>query len=90
MYRTMKKLLTILSLFVCLSVSAQEGGFRVTAESYDDDKVEMADEMRSNGKIYVVVSVVMIIFIGLIGYTVTIDRKLRKLEDEVFKEKANS
>mgnify|MGYP000105845803 CR=1 FL=1 len=88
MYRTMKKLLTILSLFVCLNISAQEGGFRVTAESYDDDSVEMADEMRSNGKIYVVVSVVMIIFIGLIGYTVIIDRKLKRLEDEVFKEKA--
>ena len=86
----MKKILTILSLFLCLSLSAQEGGFRVTAESYDDNNVEMADEMRSNGKIYVVVSVVMIIFIGLIGYTVSLDRKLRKLEREIFKETLSS
>ena len=86
----MKKLLTILSLFVCLNISAQEGGFRVTAESYNDENVEMADEMRSNGKIYVVVSVVMIIFIGLIAYTVTIDRKLKRLEDEVLKKTLNS
>ena len=83
-------MLTILSLFVCLNISAQEGEFRVTAESYNDDDVEMADEMRSNGKIYVVVSVVMIIFIGLIGYTVTIDRKLRKLEEEILKKRLNS
>ncbi len=84
----MKKLLTIITLFLCLSLSAQEDGFRVTEESYTDNSVEMADQMRSNGKIYVVVAVVMIIFIGLIGYTVSIDRKLKKLEDEVFKEKA--
>jgi len=84
----MKKLLTILSLFLCLSLSAQEDGFRVTAESYSDNNVEMADKMRSNGKIYVVVGVVLIIFIGLIGFTVSIDKKLRRVEREVFKEKA--
>lgn len=41
---------------------------------------EMADAMRSNGKIYVVVAVVLLILIGTIVYLVRIDRKLSRLE----------
>lgn len=40
----------------------------------------MADTFRSNGKIYVVIAVISIIFICLIGYLIYIDMKLRKLE----------
>jgi hypothetical protein len=43
---------------------------------------EMADAMRSNGKIYVVVAVCLIILIGLFMYAVTIDRKISRLEKE--------
>lgn len=49
----------------------------------ESEKVEMADAMRSNGKIYVVVAVVSIILTGLLVYTVTIDRKLNRLEKEL-------
>lgn len=42
--------------------------------------VEMADGMRSNGKIYVVVGVLVIILFGLLAYLVSIDRKLSKVE----------
>ena len=42
----------------------------------------MADEMRSNGKIYVVVAVLTTIFIGIILYLIRLDRKLSKLEKE--------
>jgi CcmD family protein len=42
----------------------------------------MADEMRSNGKIYVVVAVLVTIFIGIILYLVRLDRKLTRLEKE--------
>lgn len=44
--------------------------------------VEMADVMRSNGKIYVVVAVVAIVFAVITIYLISIDRKLRKLEKE--------
>ena len=44
--------------------------------------VEMADTMRSNGKIYVVVGVIAIIFVGLLVYMVILDRRLSKLEKE--------
>ncbi len=45
-------------------------------------KVEMADIMRSNGKIYVVVAVCLTILIGLFIYVFTIDRKISKIEKE--------
>jgi hypothetical protein len=41
---------------------------------------EMADVMRSNGKIYVVVAIIMVVFTGLIIYLTVIDRKLSRLE----------
>lgn len=41
------------------------------------------DSLHGNGKIYVVVAVMAVIFIGLIVYLITIDRKLNRLEKEV-------
>jgi preprotein translocase subunit YajC len=40
----------------------------------------MADTMRSNGKIYVVVAIILTIFAGLIFYLIRIDRKITKIE----------
>ena len=42
--------------------------------------VEMADALRSSGKIYVVISTIVIIFIGLAIYLFSIDRRLKKIE----------
>ena len=44
--------------------------------------VEMADVMRSSGKIYVVIATIVIIFIGLAIYLFSIDRRLKKIEKE--------
>jgi len=41
---------------------------------------EMADTMRSEGKIYVVVAIVLVVLGGLIGYLFLLDRKVSKLE----------
>lgn len=38
--------------------------------------------MRSNGMIYVVVGVILIILTGMIFYLYTIDKKLKKMEKE--------
>ena len=46
-------------------------------------QTEMADVMRSNGKIYVVVAVVAIIFAGIVVYLISIDRKANRLEREM-------
>ena len=44
------------------------------------NEVEMADTMRQNGKIYVVVAVVLTILVGIFLYLIRLDRKLTKLE----------
>jgi hypothetical protein len=67
-------LFTIIALTAALSLSAQN--------SMGDKKVEMADAMRSNGKIYVVVAVLVIILSGLILYVARLDRKISRLENE--------
>jgi len=46
----------------------------------EENVPEMADAMRTDGKIYVVVLVLATIFAGLITYLVRIDRKVSKLE----------
>jgi hypothetical protein len=45
-----------------------------------DKSVEMADALRANGKIYVVVLGLVIILTGVILFLVRIDRKIHKLE----------
>lgn len=44
------------------------------------DVPEMADTMRSNGKIYVVVLVLATIFAGIIIYLIRLDKKITNLE----------
>lgn len=65
-----KKLILILFVFLnsIFSAAAQ-------------DQVDMADVMRENGKIYVVVAVAAVVMLGLIIYLISIDRKVSKLEN---------
>ncbi len=50
--------------------------------SFSSAQTEMADAMRSNGKIYVVVMVLATIFAGIFAYMVILDRKISRLEKE--------
>lgn len=70
----MKMLRNITMLLMAMLVS-----FAVIAQ---DKKPEMADTMRSNGRIYVVVAVLLTILIGLVLYVWRLDRKMTKLEKE--------
>lgn len=47
---------------------------------FAQQEVEMADTMRSNGKIYVVVSILVVIFVGVVGFLFFMDRKITRLE----------
>jgi uncharacterized membrane protein YfbV (UPF0208 family) len=47
-----------------------------------EKQAQMADTMRSNGRIYVVVAVVLTILTGLILYIFRLDRKITKLEKD--------
>ena len=55
-------------------------GMLLSLYSVAQDKPEMADVMRSNGKIYVVVAVCLTILIGLFLYVMMLDRKIRRIE----------
>ena len=39
--------------------------------------------MRSMGKMYVVVAVIAVLFIGIVIFLIYLDRKLTKLEDQI-------
>ncbi len=68
----MKKiLLSVLMLFLPVILFAQQ-----------NNTVEMADQMRSSGKIYVVIATIVIVFIGLAIYLFSIDQRLKKIERE--------
>lgn len=45
-----------------------------------ESTIAMADTMRSEGKIYVVVGVVILLVVGLLGYVIYLDRKLAQIE----------
>lgn len=65
----MKKIFSIIALLLTsIQLFAQNNG------------VEMATGLRSSGKIYVVVIVIAVIFVGLIAYLFSIDRRIKKLE----------
>lgn len=64
-----KKLaMMLLAIVLILNVSAQDA--------------EMADGFRGEGKIYVVVAVMLLLLIGLFVYLFRIERRVKKLENE--------
>lgn len=62
---------TLLSFLMVLTIVFQAGA---------QEKVEMADTMRAEGKIYVVVGIILMVLAGLIAYLFLMDRKVKKLE----------
>jgi K+-transporting ATPase A subunit len=69
---------------ICLSVFALIISVCTYAQdSLQNDKPQMADALRSNGKIYVVVVVLIIILMGLFGYLVNTDRKISRMEKNI-------
>ncbi|HMP91693.1 MAG TPA: CcmD family protein [Phnomibacter sp.] len=53
------------------------------AQQTDSPGIEMADTMRSNGKIYVVVAVLATVLLGLFLYLIRLDKRISKLEKEI-------
>lgn len=54
--------------------------FAKAQDSLQGEKPQMAEGLRSSGKIYVVVIVLLIILTGLFIYLVNLDRKMTRLE----------
>ncbi len=81
----MKKYILIL-IFLMTSFFAQAQNkekIAITEKDYANQEIEMADTFRSEGKIYVVVAVILAILGGIIAYLVVLDKKIAKLEKEV-------
>jgi cytochrome c biogenesis protein CcdA len=57
-------------------------GLATSLPLFAQEKAAMADLMRSNGKIYIVVAVCLTILIGLFLYVASIDRKISRFEKE--------
>ena len=55
----------------------------ITPTLFARQEVEMADTMRSEGKIYVIVGIILIVLAGLFVYLFMLDRKIRKIEDKL-------
>jgi uncharacterized membrane protein len=66
----LKFLLSVVLFFIAQLATAQQ-------------EVEMADKMRSEGKIYVVVGIILIVLVGLIAYLFLLDKKVNKLEEQL-------
>ncbi len=58
-------------IFICLSTTLLA-----------DETIDMADTFRSEGKIYVVVTILSIVFAGIVVYLIRLDRKISRLEKE--------
>ena len=65
----MKKILTILAILL--------SSLNLLAQNND---IEMADHLRTDGKIYIVVICIVIILGGLLFYLFTMDKRLKLLE----------
>ena len=63
----MKKYLTVF-IFTCMAI---------TLHAQD---AQMADAMKENGKIFVVIAVMLTILAGLVIYLVRLDKKISRLE----------
>ena len=48
-----------------------------------NNDVQMADTFYQEGKIYVVITILAIVLVGIAVYLFTIERKLKKLEDSI-------
>ena len=72
-----------LIVLVLLTIHQPSSAQSSTAQPGATNPVEMADVMRQEGKIYVVVAVILLLFSGFVVYLVRIDRKVSRLEKEL-------
>ena len=67
-----------ISLFLFSAFLSQAQGQLQTAP-------QMADRFREDGKIYVVIAVIAIVFLAIVGFLIYLERKIKKLEKAVKK-----
>ena len=81
-YKFLKILMLSLVLtFSGVEMSKAQEKHKIEQKDYANNEVEMADTMRSNGKIYIVVATIISLFAGIVVYLVMLDRKISTLEN---------
>ena len=75
----MKKFIIIFLFFISFFAKAQDK-IGITEEDYQNSSVQMADKMRAEGKIYVLVSIIGIVLGGILVYVIQTDKKISGLE----------
>ncbi|MBF8964890.1 hypothetical protein I0P70_16700 [Pontibacter sp. FD36] len=61
----------------------------VEFSSAPQQNIEMADTLRQDGKIYVVVAVLLTVLAGVLFYLIALDRKVGRLEKQLKDEYVN-
>lgn len=84
----MRNILLMVFIVISSALYGQEK-YKIDESDYDNNQVEMADAMRADGKIYVVVGVVLVILLVLIGYLVRVDKKVAAIEKDLLKDDEN-
>lgn len=79
----MRKIFLTLSFFLFSFLLFGQDKVAITEQDYKNDQVEMADQFRADGKIYVLTGIILIILAGTIIYLVSIDRKVGQLEKQL-------
>lgn len=79
----------MLAMLISAALNAQDK-IKIQESDYSNSDVAMADMMRSEGKIYVVVGVVLVIFAVLIFYLIRMERKTSKLEQQLDNHQVNN
>jgi hypothetical protein len=67
-----RNILVFLLIFCSIALNAQE-----------NQGPNMADKFRNDGKIYVVISVISIIFFSIVLFLIYLERKIKRLEDKL-------
>jgi hypothetical protein len=86
----MKGLICLLLMLFSMGSGAlaqNEGETTIAVEGRPGMPVEMADALHENGKIYIVVGVLLIILLGLLVYLFITDRKVSRLEKRINNQK---
>ena len=67
-----RNILGFLLIFCSIALNAQE-----------NQGPNMADTFRNDGKIYVVISVISIIFFSIVLFLIYLERKIKRIEDKL-------
>ncbi len=83
----MKFIKLLLFIFTLQFSAIAQDKIKITKDDYANQNIEMADTFRADGKIYVVVAVILTVLSGMFVYLFLLDAKITKIEKLIKEEK---